>query len=176
MIAIPSQPQVPESQHSSAEVRLRYEDISQDGRLTMHGMPHALGEVFWRQAAPRSGIGDELRDRGVAHFDEQKMVRVIQNLTRNAAEAIGGRGGACRLVVDRDEEGGVVIQGEDDAVVPVLLTNQLAERLCEIGDEVEYEVFSGFGHDDSTRMNIADMLAWTAARFAGEPAATTCAE
>lgn len=69
-----------------------------------------------------------------------------------------------------------LIQGEDDAVVPVLLTNQLAERLCEIGDEVEYEVFPGFGHDDSTRMNMSDMLAWTAARFAGEPAATTCVE
>jgi pimeloyl-ACP methyl ester carboxylesterase len=69
-----------------------------------------------------------------------------------------------------------LIQGEADMVVPVLLTNVLAERLCEIGNEVEYEVFPGFGHDDSTRMNMADMLAWTADRFAGEPAATTCAE
>jgi pimeloyl-ACP methyl ester carboxylesterase len=69
-----------------------------------------------------------------------------------------------------------LIQGEADMVVPVLLTNVLAERLCEIGNEVEYEVFPGFGHDDSTRMNMADMLAWTADRFAGEPAARTCAE
>ena len=85
--------------------------------------------------------------------------------------------------LDENSPGAVVtaapiwlIQGEDDAVVPVLLTNQLAERLCEIGNELEYEVFPGFGHDDSTRMNIGDMLTWTAARFAGEPAATTCAE
>ena len=69
-----------------------------------------------------------------------------------------------------------LIQGEADTVVPVLLTNQLAQRLCEIGNEVEYEVFPGFGHDDSTRMNMDEMLAWTAARFAGEPAATTCGE
>ena len=61
-------------------------------------------------------------------------------------------------------------------VVPVLLTNVLAERLCEIGNELEYEVFPGFGHDDSTRMNMPQMLTWTAARFAGEPATTTCAE
>jgi pimeloyl-ACP methyl ester carboxylesterase len=69
-----------------------------------------------------------------------------------------------------------LIQGEDDMVVPVLLTNVLAERLCEIGNELEYEVFPGFGHDDSTRMNMPQMLTWTAARFAGEPATTTCAE
>lgn len=69
-----------------------------------------------------------------------------------------------------------LIQGEDDMVVPVLLTNVLAGRLCDIGNEVEYQVFPGFGHDDSTRMNMDDMLAWTADRFTGEPAATTCAE
>ncbi len=69
-----------------------------------------------------------------------------------------------------------LIQGQDDMVVPVLLTNVLADRLCEIGNQVEYEVFPGFGHDDSTRQNIDDMLAWTAARFAGEPATSTCAE
>lgn len=67
-----------------------------------------------------------------------------------------------------------LIQGEDDMVVPILLTNVLAERLCNIGNEVEYQVFQGFGHDDSTRLNMSDMLAWTAARFAGEPAVTTC--
>lgn len=68
-----------------------------------------------------------------------------------------------------------LIQGEDDMVVPVLLTNVLSERLCEVGNVVEYQVFPGYGHDDSTRQNISEMLAWTAARFAGEPAATTCA-
>jgi dipeptidyl aminopeptidase/acylaminoacyl peptidase len=57
----------------------------------------------------------------------------------------------------------------------VLLTNVLYDRLCEIGDEVEYTVFPGYGHDDSTRQNMDDMLAWTAARFAGEAATTTCA-
>lgn len=69
-----------------------------------------------------------------------------------------------------------LIQGEADMVVPVLLTNVLADRLCEVGNQVQYEVFPGFGHDDSTRMNMDEMLAWTAARLAGEPAPTTCAE
>lgn len=69
-----------------------------------------------------------------------------------------------------------LIQGQADRVVPVLLTNVLAQRLCDIGNQVEYEVFPGFGHHDSTRMNMAEMLAWTSDRFADEPAATTWAE
>lgn len=70
----------------------------------------------------------------------------------------------------------LLIQGEADMVVPILLTNVLAKRLCEIGDEVDYQVFPGYGHDDSTRKNMPLMLDWTAARFAGEPAATSCEE
>jgi hypothetical protein len=34
-------------QQVSAVVQVRYEDVAQDGRVTVHGMPHALGEVTW---------------------------------------------------------------------------------------------------------------------------------
>jgi len=69
----------------------------------------------------------------------------------------------------------LLMQGEDDMVVPKQLTDQLYEqRLCVIGDEVDYRVFPGFGHNDSTQKNMPLMLEWTAARFAGDPAATTC--
>jgi pimeloyl-ACP methyl ester carboxylesterase len=68
----------------------------------------------------------------------------------------------------------LLLQGQDDMVVPILLTNVLEDRLCAVGDEVDYRVFEGFGHNDSTLQNMPLMLEWTAARFAGEPAATTC--
>lgn len=70
----------------------------------------------------------------------------------------------------------LLIQGQDDRVVPILLTNLLYKRLCEIGNETDYRVFEGYGHNDSTQENMPLMLEWTAARFAGEPAATTCEE
>lgn len=70
----------------------------------------------------------------------------------------------------------LLIQGEADTVVPILLTNALAKRLCGIGDEVDYRVFPDFGHNDSTQQNMGLMLDWTAARFSGEPAATSCEE
>jgi predicted esterase len=70
----------------------------------------------------------------------------------------------------------LLIQGQQDRVVPILLTNVLENRLCEIGNEVDYRVFPGYGHNDSTEKNMPLMLEWTAARFAGEPASTTCGE
>jgi pimeloyl-ACP methyl ester carboxylesterase len=70
----------------------------------------------------------------------------------------------------------LLIQGQEDRVVPILLTNVLENRLCGIGNEVDYRVFPGYGHNDSTEKNMPLMLEWTAARFAGEPASTTCGE
>ena len=87
------------------------------------------------------------------------------------------------LRLDENSPGNVItgvpillIQGEADTVVPILLTNVLAKRLCEVGDEIDYQVFPDFGHNDSTQQNMSLMLDWTAARFAGEPAATSCEE
>ncbi len=68
----------------------------------------------------------------------------------------------------------LLIQGQADKIVPILLTNVLYGRLCEVGSQTDYRVFEGFGHNDSTLMNMPLMLEWTAARFAGDPAATTC--
>ena len=68
----------------------------------------------------------------------------------------------------------LLLQGQADQVVPILLTNVLYGRLCDIGSQTDYRVFEGFGHNDSTLQNMPLMLEWTAARFAGDPAATTC--
>ena len=61
----PTSPDVPEEQRSQAEVWLRYEDLCQDGRLTMQGMPHTLGEVFWRSVVAMRGIDRALHEHGV---------------------------------------------------------------------------------------------------------------
>jgi len=68
----------------------------------------------------------------------------------------------------------LLIQGQADTVVPILLTNKLNGTLCDIGNQVDYRVFEGYSHNDSTQKNMPLMLEWTAARFAGEPAATSC--
>jgi hypothetical protein len=44
----PPTPELPESHRASGSIELRYEEIAQDGRATVIGLPHALGEVLWR--------------------------------------------------------------------------------------------------------------------------------
>jgi signal transduction histidine kinase len=45
----------------------------------------------------------DVQDRGTARFDEGKMLRVVHNLARNAAEAMGHRGGKFVIKVTRDK-------------------------------------------------------------------------
>jgi signal transduction histidine kinase len=46
----------------------------------------------------------ELADKGVARFDEGKILRVIHNLARNAAEAMGDKGGKFTIKVTREKD------------------------------------------------------------------------
>ncbi len=45
----------------------------------------------------------DVQDRGTARFDEGKMLRLVHNLARNAAEAMGDRGGKFVIKVTRDK-------------------------------------------------------------------------
>lgn len=59
-------------------------------------------------------IGLELRDRGVARFDQHKIQRAVHNLARNAAEAIGGDGGTFDIIVDRGEDDELLLEFRDN--------------------------------------------------------------
>ncbi len=46
----------------------------------------------------------DLRDKGTARFDEGKMLRVVHNLARNAADAMADRGGKFTIVVRKEKK------------------------------------------------------------------------
>jgi signal transduction histidine kinase/putative methionine-R-sulfoxide reductase with GAF domain len=46
----------------------------------------------------------ELQDKGTARFDEGKILRVVHNLTRNAQEAMAGKGGRFTIKVRREKD------------------------------------------------------------------------
>ena len=48
-LPFPPAPDVPADHRAAARIPLRYEDITQDGRLAMEALAPALGEVVWRQ-------------------------------------------------------------------------------------------------------------------------------
>ncbi|MDH3624189.1 MAG: GAF domain-containing protein [Myxococcales bacterium] len=85
-----------------------------------------------------------LRDRGVAHFDEEKMQRVFHNLARNAAEAIGEKGGVCRLEVDRSDDGNLVLTFSDDGPG---VSEEIHGRL--------FESFTTYGKQSGTGLGLA---------------------
>ncbi len=49
MSFFPEPPEVPAVQRGAGQTELRYEDVSQDGRLMLLGLPHAIGDLVWRK-------------------------------------------------------------------------------------------------------------------------------
>ncbi len=57
----------------------------------------------------------DVQERGTARFDESKILRVVHNLARNAAEAMGPGGGKLIIKVTRDKaDGALVISFSDN--------------------------------------------------------------
>jgi signal transduction histidine kinase len=56
----------------------------------------------------------DLQERGTARFDEGKMLRVVHNLARNAAEAMGQGGGKFVIKVTREKESGMLVVSFSD--------------------------------------------------------------
>jgi signal transduction histidine kinase/putative methionine-R-sulfoxide reductase with GAF domain len=56
----------------------------------------------------------DVQERGTARFDEGKMLRVIHNLARNAAEAMGKKGGKFVIKVTSDKESGDLVVSFSD--------------------------------------------------------------
>lgn len=75
----------------------------------------------------------------------------------------------------------LLLQGDADVVLPPAQTDAVASALCASGVTVDYRRYPGLGHDtipgQGTGIDdgaMSDILTWVAARFAAEPAASTC--
>jgi pimeloyl-ACP methyl ester carboxylesterase len=70
-------------------------------------------------------------------------------------------------------------QGSADELVPRPIQDAYVRKLCARGQRLDYRTYAGESHaglvlDPRSRLR-ADLLAWTAARFAGQPQARGCA-
>ena len=68
----------------------------------------------------------------------------------------------------------LIIQGDADTVVPITLTQLSVERLCSAGVTLDYRVYEGQSHNDSSALHMDEFFAFTRARLAAEPATSTC--
>ncbi|HVH46116.1 MAG TPA: GAF domain-containing protein [Labilithrix sp.] len=91
----------------------------------------------------------ELKDKGTARFDEGKILRVIHNLARNAAEAMADRGGKFTIKVSRAK---ATKQNEEALVVTFSDTGP------GIPKEIEHRLFQSFvtsGKKGGTGLGLA---------------------
>lgn len=92
----------------------------------------------------------DLQDRGTARFDEGKITRVVQNLARNAAEAMAGRGGRFTIKVTREK-------GEKGSGGEVLVLT-FSDTGPGIPKEIEHRLFQSFvtsGKKGGTGLGLA---------------------
>ncbi len=106
-------------------------------KVYLHKFFSELRDQLERELDGRNvNITLELRDRGIARFDEHKIQRAVHNLARNAAEALGSRGGCFEMIVDRAPDGALVLQFKDDGPgVPEAIKHKLFDSFSTHGKE-----------------------------------------
>ena len=65
LLAFPEEPEIPNHRRATGQVAIRFEDITQDGRLALEGLAPALGEVVWKKLLPDSPFLRAIREQGV---------------------------------------------------------------------------------------------------------------
>ncbi|MBM4376951.1 MAG: hypothetical protein FJ095_17860 [Deltaproteobacteria bacterium] len=58
---------------------LRFEDVSQDGRLMLRGIPHGLGEVLWREVLARHAIYRGLLAEGIVPILSRLVIGSLES-------------------------------------------------------------------------------------------------
>jgi signal transduction histidine kinase len=89
----------------------------------------------------------DLQDKGTARFDEGRITRVVTNLARNAAEAMGDRGGKLTIRVTREKD------APDQALVMTFTDTGPG-----IPKEIEHRLFQSFvtsGKKGGTGLGLA---------------------
>jgi len=70
----------------------------------------------------------------------------------------------------------LLLQGEDDHLIPPQASERLMERLCAHGTPVKLSCYAGVGHTEITEIGHSEALQWIADRLAGMPAPNDCPE
>ena len=79
----------------------------------------------------------DVQERGTARFDEGKMLRVVNNLARNASEAMGQGGGKFVIKVTRDKQSGDLVVSFSDTGpgIPKQIEHRLFESFVTSGKQ-----------------------------------------
>lgn len=62
---LPAFPEAPHEQRGRGELQIRYEDVTQDGRLGVRPTTHAIGAALWRDVLERHPLAPTLIGQGI---------------------------------------------------------------------------------------------------------------
>jgi hypothetical protein len=82
---IPPQPDVPESHRARGKLTLRFEDVTQDGRLVLESIPTAVGPI-WRDAISPQPYSRALMKQGVLAILSRLVVEAYEGPFSIAAQ------------------------------------------------------------------------------------------
>jgi hypothetical protein len=105
MIVSLPEPEAADTPRASGPVHLRYEDVCQDGRVALSGLPHAIGEIVWRRLLKDHPLNTGLREHGVVPMLTRLML-VGTAETVSVRRPLEGRG-TFELAHTTDSDGAV---------------------------------------------------------------------
>jgi len=96
-ILLPPEPHVPDAQRGQGSLTLRYEDVTQDGRMRLELLSHAIGAAVWRGALRRHPIlGPRLADaehgrQDLVSLADERLEEAVARGDALAEERVGER-------------------------------------------------------------------------------------
>ncbi len=145
---------------SPIQVPLRFEDLTQDGRLVLEALPNALGAIAWRSALPRDPFVRTCADKGIVAILTRFVVRALPGPF--AARATLEASGAHRIAFS--EDGRLMLDVTGAIHAPIGRTYSSTEREGErvLAGEVLAEhaftrLFAPPGKRRITRADLGDL-------------------
>lgn len=141
---LPPEPQVPENQRGEGAFSLRYEDVTQDGRMRLEPLSHAIGASVWRSVLATHPLAQRLTSDGILPILSRLSIESDEGPVdvRSAAQCVGamemircvGEDGRVRLRMDtwaeaRATRGRTHGPVPDGAGQPIALGRVLAEHV-----------------------------------------------
>jgi pimeloyl-ACP methyl ester carboxylesterase len=133
--------------------------------LTPALMPAALAKIDLVTRDCISDIAAAYGDRPLADYVDSAV------LMAPPWDALLERNAAGRMPISVPV---LVVQGTADPLVPNATTEAFVQRLCLLGSDVQFNVYSEVGHGAVIAAAMPDMLAWAAERREEGVAPTTC--
>lgn len=160
----------------------------------MFGLPSAAGFAVlvaagWADAYPGLDVSDVLGPTGVEIAERAVDDSCVTEVFGDAGEAdpeavVAAQPAELDSWRERIEENSIrpelvtgpvfVAQGTADQLIPAELTDRFVQDLCAAGAAVVYRSYEGADHGTVFVESFDDILAWLAARLAGEPDQPTC--